>query len=210
MKLKVCHLNNHSGDISIKQMSLLMDDCEKNILGHAPWSEFPYHPKVHFAIAYNDDSIFLKYYVTEKNIRAVNKINNSAVWEDSCVEFFIAFDETYYYNFEFNCIGTILQGYGKDKNNRHLLPDETVSKIKTLSVMNEETPGAIGWELTIIIPNEVFIYDNIISMKGKKVNANFYKCGDMLPEPHFLAWNNIINPEPNFHLPAYFGGLQFK
>jgi hypothetical protein len=210
MNLSVCHLLDPSEKISIKQLSVLMDGCEKNKLAHVPWVQFPYRPKVHFAIAYNEASIFLKYYVTEKSIRAVNKINNSSVWEDSCVEFFIAFDETHYYNIEVNCIGTVLLGYGRNKIDRCLLPDDTVGKIKTLSVIDEEIPGAIEWELTIAIPNEVFIYDNITGIKGKKISANFYKCGDMLPEPHFLAWNNIQSPEPDFHLPAYFGQLLFE
>jgi len=31
-----------------------------------------------------------------------------------------------------------------------------------------------------------------------------------LDEPHYLAWSNIIAPEPNFHLPQYFGTLYFE
>jgi hypothetical protein len=47
-------------------------------------------------------------------------------------------------------------------------------------------------------------------MKGKKCRANFYKCGDDLPEPHFLAWNMINTEEPDFHRPEFFGTLEFN
>jgi hypothetical protein len=47
-------------------------------------------------------------------------------------------------------------------------------------------------------------------LKGKTCRANFYKCGDDLPEPHFLSWNNIIADKPDFHLPQYFGTLTFE
>ena len=37
----------------------------------------------------------------------------------------------------------------------------------------------------------------------------FYKCGDKLQTPHFLSWNPIDLPKPDFHCPAFFGLLQF-
>jgi Carbohydrate-binding family 9 len=47
-------------------------------------------------------------------------------------------------------------------------------------------------------------------MEGKKCKANFYKCGDKLAQPHFLAWNRIETPEPDFHQPAFFGDIEFE
>ena len=40
--------------------------------------------------------------------------------------------------------------------------------------------------------------------------GNFYKCGDMLSKPHFLSWNPIDTPSPDFHVPASFGLLTFE
>jgi hypothetical protein len=40
--------------------------------------------------------------------------------------------------------------------------------------------------------------------------ANFYKCGDETPEPHFLSWNPIDLPKPNFHVPQFFGQLELE
>ena len=51
--------------------------------------------------------------------------------------------------------------------------------------------------------------ESIESLKGVCATANFYKCGDDLPEPHFVSWNKIEAPTPNFHLPKYFGEIEF-
>jgi hypothetical protein len=42
------------------------------------------------------------------------------------------------------------------------------------------------------------------------MGANFYKCGDELPTPHFLSWNPIEWKEPSFHRPEQFGKLIFE
>lgn len=39
------------------------------------------------------------------------------------------------------------------------------------------------------------------------LRGNFYKCGDLTSEPHYLSWAPITFPRPNFHLPAFFGTL---
>ena len=206
----VSNLEEVSYDNNIRQISLQLDKHNRYTLAYSLWgtprSSFPV---VQFAIAYSDNCIFLKFYVKEKQFRAVNTVCNDPVWEDSCVEFFIAFNETGYYNFEFNCIGTTLLGFGKDKQNRILLPPEIISKIKCYSTIKIETEMSIDWELAISIPLEVFSCQEIETLQNKECRANFYKCGDLLPEPHYLSWNNIIHPEPNFHLPVFFGKLFF-
>ncbi len=48
------------------------------------------------------------------------------------------------------------------------------------------------------------------SWDGIKAKANVYKCGDNLSKPHFLSWNPIHHPTPNFHLPEFFGTLELE
>ena len=56
---------------------------------------------VKFAIRHDEYSIYLIYQVEEPQVRAVNTRFNSPVWEDSCVEFFLAFGgDDGYYNFD--------------------------------------------------------------------------------------------------------------
>ena len=39
--------------------------------------------------------------------------------------------------------------------------------------------------------------------------ANVYKCGDLLPVPHFISWNPITTESPDFHRPEFFGQMRF-
>jgi hypothetical protein len=200
-------------DRSLQEISALMDGSRRHVIDHAPWPDFNYKPQVNFAIGHSDDGIFLKFYVTEKFIRVLHHQDNDPVYEDSCVEFFVSFDDdTAYYNLEFNCIGACLAGYGKGRNDRQLIPSEILKKIRRLSTIEslQVLEGAdISWELCLAIPLEVFIHHRLSSLKHRNCRVNFYKCGDQLPSRHFLAWKEIFAAEPDFHLPEYFGAMQF-
>lgn len=204
---------HHDDAESIDEISKKLDHIHQELIFNAPWEAYPYKPEVAFAMAHGKDAIFLKYYVEEKHVRAVNSEPNQPVYEDSCVEFFISFeDEPEYYNFEFNCAGTCLLGFGEWREGRELISPEIIKQIAYQSELKAATnAGAnIGWELTLAIPFSSFLYHEIASLKAKKCRANFYKCGDKLPEPHFLAWNNIQSENPNFHLPEFFGNVEFN
>lgn len=210
-KLTIKYLSGLSETSDINEVSRLLNTVEKHKLEFVPWTAYPYKPSVIFSISYSPSSILLKFFVQEKQIRALNHIINSSIWEDSCVEFFISFDDgANYYNIEFNCIGTGLIGYGKSKTHRELLDAGIVNQVKTLSNINSEKGKKVSWELTMIIPLSVFEHTSISTLSKRMCRANFYKCGDLLPEPHFISWSNIKSENPNFHLPDYFGHLQFE
>ncbi|MDM1047997.1 carbohydrate-binding family 9-like protein [Sphingobacterium hotanense] len=177
----------------------------------APWkSEFPYIPKVQFQVGYSDQDILLHYSVEEEFVKGQYIRPNENVWEDSCVEFFVSFDnrETYY-NVEFNVLGVGLVGYGTSiKSNRNRLSAEEILQINAYSSVRT-VAGKKSWQQILQIPFHIF-KANAEELQCKKAYANFYKCGDALPNPHFIAWNDIDNPTPNFHLPQYFGEVTFK
>jgi hypothetical protein len=179
------------------------------------WSNFPYTPEVQFKIAHSGEDIFLQFRVHEKYIRAKCTKDNESVWTDSCVEFFISpVDDGSYYNLEFNCIGTATVGFGRGKHDRERAGEEITHKITRLSTLGEQAiknaEGDFSWELTLIIPTEVFSHHKLNSLSGSKVRANFYKCGDELKAPHYLSWKPIQFERPNFHLPEFFGEMQFE
>ena len=189
-----------------------LDKLDKNHIEMVPWPAFNYKPMVMFAIAHNHDCLFMKFYVSENNVRAMYRNTNDPVYKDSCVEFFMAFNgEGEYYNFEFNCLGTCRAAYGSQRNNRKFLPEAVISKIKILSVVNPASNDQtdITWQLTLVLPIEIFCEHKLISFDKLKAKANFFKCGDDLPSPHYLSWSDIIADEPNFHLPEFFGEVRF-
>lgn len=210
-EVAVKYISDNIGENRIGKIADLLNTFYKYELSYLPWPEFPAKPKVSFAIAHQPDYIFLKFFVEEKSIRAVNNEINSAVNEDSCVEFFINFEDgNNYYNVEFNCIGTGLVGYGSSNNNRQLLDASLVKKIEKKITITSENDKGFHWQLTLIIPVSIFIHTSIDKLTGKNCRANFYKCGDLLPDPHFISWTNIVAEKPNFHLPDFFGKLVFE
>lgn len=204
----------HSDNIHVlEEISGKLDHVHQELINITPWEAFPYKPEVAFAMAYSDQAVFLKFCVEEKHIRAIYSEPNDPVYKDSCVEFFISFgDEQEYYNFEFNCAGTCLLGFGEERTNRNMLSDDVIKSIGFRSSLKpaSNNDSNIGWELTLAIPFSAFQYHQIESLKGKSCRANFYKCGDDLPEPHFVVWNEINTPEPDYHRPEFFGSLTFN
>ncbi|MBS1529870.1 MAG: hypothetical protein JSU01_06155 [Bacteroidetes bacterium] len=179
----------------------------------APWRAFPGRPKVSFSIAHDGGHLFIKYDVTEKEVLARYKQINDPVYLDSCVEFFIVFnDDSQYYNIEFNRLGTCLGRYGAEREDRIELPIDLLKGIKSERTLQQVEVGGepeINWTLTVSVPINVFCYHKLNTAGGLDCRMNFYKCGDDLSHPHYLAWNNIDWPEPNFHLPQFFGKVEF-
>ncbi|MCF6297337.1 MAG: hypothetical protein L3J08_05045 [Flavobacteriaceae bacterium] len=207
---------NYNGLIDIDiAAKLLENNTDIQTISTLNWSKYSYKPNVKFRIAYCQDQIWLKYYVTEENILAKEKKVNGAVYKDSCVEFFISPNQNNtYYNFEFNCIGTPHVGYRQKGVSKGLIAPEIIKLIKVKSSLGdqpfEEKTGGHQWEMMIIIPKECLVNDKNIVLKGLKANANFYKCGDDTSKPHFVTWNPVGTENPDYHQPAYMGEIFFK
>ncbi|HTD97718.1 MAG TPA: carbohydrate-binding family 9-like protein [Mucilaginibacter sp.] len=211
--LRVPFLSDINRIIRLGEVSALLDNQQKNFIAITPWPEYEAKPKVSFAIAHNGEHIFIKYDVEESEVLARYRQINDPVYKDSCVEFFISFDdEKAYYNIEFNRLGTCLGRFGTERENRTELPVDVLKTIKyerTLKQIKDTAEPLINWTLTVAVPIQVFCFHRLTSIQHQKAKMNFYKCGDDLSQPHFLAWTNIISPEPDFHLPEFFGRVEF-
>lgn len=189
------------------------DNIPYRTLDCVNWEEeFPYKPEVKFRIAHTGSSIILNYKVRELSVRAVEDRDNSNVWEDSCVEFFLQKpEEKEYYNIECNCIGKILIACGANRSERHFLSNDMLDTVDRYTSLGndtfEEKSAPEEWEVSLIIPSRLF---GIKTLRNMHLKANFYKCGDMLSEPHYLSWMPINTPSPDFHQPSFFGKLIFK
>ena len=216
MKKLIVKEIHHNGVIGIDLAEQLLEsNAEFQFIETINWTEYPYKPEVKFKMAYCEDQIFLKYYVTEENIMAKETKINGEVYKDSCVEFFISTNgKNTYYNFEFNCVGIPHVGYGPGRANRVSVNPEILKLIMVRSSLGnqpfKEKTGGYQWEMMIIIPKECLTYDKDIVLKGLKANANFYKCGDETSKPHYVSWNPIGTDNPDYHQSAYFGELSFE
>lgn len=167
-----------------------------------------------FSISHFDGGIYLKFSVAEPFLRVRTRKINGEVHKDNCVEFFIAFDqEDSYYNFEFNCLGSVKAAYGKGRLHRKFLPAQLLKMVEDnicISMDNLSDGKSIRWDISIILPVTVFSYHNKASLSGETCSVNFAKCGDSLPKPHFLSWVEIISEKPDFHQPEAFGRVRFE
>ncbi|MDU1903493.1 MAG: carbohydrate-binding family 9-like protein [Dysgonomonas sp.] len=177
-------------------------------------NEFPSKPEVSFSIAHNGENILLQYKVHEDEILAAVKEDNGEVWTDSCVEFFITFDNEHYYNAEVTCIGKALLGYREIGGHVEHGSEGVMKSIRRLPTLGTENKakekGDFHWAITLVIPCTAYWESDIKSFDGIKAKGNFYKCGDNLTTPHFVSWAPIDTPSPSFHQPKFFGELEFE
>ncbi|MEG0789468.1 MAG: carbohydrate-binding family 9-like protein [Alistipes sp.] len=176
-------------------------------------AEFPYAPKVAFRMFHTGKLLFLRFDVEEHYTLAHVTQDNGEVWTDSCAEFFIALDQSGYYNFETTCIGSMLLAFRKERP----LPTYTTAQVmqsvlRRASLGNtpfDERVGDNRWSLTLAIPPQALFRHALTDWTGVKASMNLYKCGDNLSHPHFLSWRPIANPTPDFHLPQFFEHVEF-
>lgn len=181
------------------------------------WPEVAsYLPSVEFAVAHNSTSILIHFKVDELTVRAVAGEDHGHVWEDSCVEFFCVPDSTThnYYNVECNAIGTLHIAGGAGRKGRTYASAEVMDAVDRWSSLGREAfgerPSEGPWEVALVIPVSTFFLDDIKSMDGLTITANFYKCGDALEHPHFVSWAPVDIPKPNFHRPDFFRPVHFE
>ena len=187
-------------------------EVEPVSLDFVNWASYPYKPEVTVQLAYNEHAFFIKYQVHEKAILALATDPNGEVWTDSCVEFFISPDNnSNYYNFEFNCIGTALLGFNQPNEKVIHASAEQIASIGRVSSLGNlpfaERKGDFDWQLIAAIPFDVLFKHQFKPKAGQLIRVNFYKCGDHLSVPHFLSWTKIDTEQPSFHQPSFFGEI---
>ena len=221
-------VNEHGKVLAVKKIELnttalsdipaLLDrhGVEFNDVDIANWPEYNKQtPVAQFRIAHTASYIVINYRATDSSVASTANELGWNVWEDACMEFFCSpADDGIYYNMECNCTGSVLLCGGAPRTERPAAQPEVLNTIKRWSSLGREPfaerIGTCTWQVVLVIPSSVFFMHNVDNLDGKTFRANFYKCGDKLQQPHFLSWNAINNPKPNFHLPQFFGTIVFE
>lgn len=160
-------------------------------------------------VCYDAEALYLRLTAKEANIRAEESGLLGVPCKDSCLEFFFSpiADDTRYFNFEFNSVKCMHLGFGNCRqNSARLLPKKPEELFGACPKLTAD-----GWEITYKIPFSFIklYFKDFTAAPGKKMRANFYKCGDLTVQEHYFAWNPVDNPTPDFHRPEYFGELIF-
>ena len=177
------------------------------------WSEqYPVAPETNFTLAHTDEMLYVRFEVKGEVPLATKTNDLELVNEDACVEMFMGnADNTRYWNFEFNPAGVCNASCRKERKVDvvRLNPEQLASIQRyspaPITPLEGELEGA-SWSLLVGIPLALIELD----LKNEHVRrANFYKCGDKTAVKHYASWNPIEAPAPAFHLPEYFGEVQF-
>lgn len=174
------------------------------------WEQNGYRPRVFADISWDSEGYLLKFTAYEENPLATYTSHNTDVCKDSCVEFFAQFDpenEDRYFNFEVNPNGAMYCSFRKSRY-EYTMIDPAV--IDTFGIKTNIFPDR--WEIEYKIPID-FIKKHIPTYRheaGHIIRANFYKCGDDMPYPHYACWSRIDLDEPEFHCPQFFGQLMLE
>lgn len=170
-------------------------------------------PRASMALGHGAEALYLHFEVEEEAVLARNTEPNSSVCQDSCVEFFFAPGSDRYVNVELNAIGTALVQVGPAREDRVFMSPDQIARIRRHSSLGAEPflvrQESTVWHLTAAIPFDLLGLSEDVAC-SRSFRANFYKCGDHLPRRHYLSWNPIDTPAPDFHRPEYFGQVRFE
>lgn len=180
------------------------------------WSgQYPYAPTVTVRLWHTGSEVCVAFAVDERSVRAMATEDQGEVWKDSCVEWFLTFGDWGYYNIEANCCGKILMAHRRSRKVYVKRADgQVLQKIRRYATITDgpfDSRHQSGlWHLTLVIPADAFFADTPTGLSGRTIRANFYKCGDMLLDPHYMSWQPIGTATPDFHRPEFFGTLRFE
>ena len=182
-----------------------------------------HQPQTRARLLYDDQSIYGIFHVRDRYVRSVQTAFQAGVCGDSCVEFFVQpMGKPPYFNFEFNCGGTLLCSWIEDPTRRPqggftkhtMLPAEDGKKVRIFHsmprVVEPEIQKPTEWVIEFSIPFALMAkYAGPLgSIAGQKWRANLYKCGDQTSHRHWMSWSPV--DILNFHLPRCFGTLEFE
>lgn len=188
----------------------------KQFMGDKP----EHFPRTQAKVLYDAENIYVFFRVEDQYVRAVAQNFHDPVCRDSCVEFFFTPRQDIskgYLNLEVNCGGVILLHHqvARGEKMKEVSQDDC-KKIQMLAsmpkIVEPEIEEPTAWTIKYAVPYDVIkkYMDIDVPAKGVEWRANFYKCADATSHPHWLTWNKVDKPQPDFHVPEFFGTLIFE
>lgn len=193
-------------------ISRLESDGERHTVESLNWAaEYPYHPLTTFTLAHSEKNLYIDFFVRCNYLRAVNYANNTNVGDDSCVQIYLQPESAAgkYWNFEFNCIGTVNAASRSKHGHSAPLSDDEIASIARYASCGtrpfEEIEGLFTWNLLAVIP--LRLIDIEYCGKPVSLRGNIYKCASATSQPHFLSWAPVRTAKPDFDQPDFFAPI---
>lgn len=157
-------------------------------------------------ICYDEEALYLCLSAREEEIRSEHTGPLGMPCEDSCLEFFFSpvYGDNRYFNIEFNPNGCLYLGMGSGVEDLVRLLPEGPDLFGAVPKRTED-----GWEISYRVPASFVrrFFPAFSLAPGNRIQANFYKCGDLTPQEHYFSWNPMTSETPAFHRPCDFGLL---
>lgn len=194
-------------------------DVESVVIDNFMGEEPSHKPLTRAKALYDNKFIYVIFQVDDKYVRAVAEKFHDPVCQDSCVEFFFTPGvdiSVGYFNVEVNCGGTLLccHQIAREVDVAELI-EEDCSRVEIYhseaKIVDPEKQGDTVWTVEYRLPIDILVSYCCVEKPapGIKWLGNFYKCADETSHPHWLTWSVVDRPEPDFHLPEFFGVLEF-
>ena len=178
-------------------------DVEKAQINCYKWTE-GYYPKAYAQLIFVKDKGFaLRMTAFESNPKAIYKNYNDPVYKDSCLEFFVRFNENKpeYMNFEMNSNGAFLSGIRRTRHDK--TPIDKLAPLPKVVASKKADSWSVDAFFDLDFIEKLFSKRDF--REGDTFKGNFYKCGDETEIPHYGMWSPVENESPDFHRPEFFG-----
>jgi len=180
----------------------------------------PFRPSVQAKMLYDDSSLYIIFRVHDRFVRITVQDYNGPVSGDACVEFFFSPDTSFrkrYFNLETNAGGTVLMAcHVFQQKEYQKFSAEELDQIEIAHSLprkvDQEIQEPVTWTLEYRLPLAILEkHASVIHPQpGVVWRANFYKTSSKSSNPHWITWAEVVNEKPNFHLPQFFGLLEFQ
>ncbi|MBO4770599.1 MAG: carbohydrate-binding family 9-like protein [Clostridia bacterium] len=169
------------------------------------WEENGYKPQTDAYLTCGEKYLHLYMKCSESNPFRRFTEPYDHVWLDSCMEFFFSVnDSSEYFNFECNANGAFYLCYGTNIGDNTRRTAQPILVSPPITEINDNC-----WTLKADFSLSE-IKKTTQSNKIGYLRGNFFKCGDECPLPHYGMWSPVASETPQFHLPEYFGRLDFE
>ncbi len=167
-------------------------------------------------ILYDDENLYVSWYVHDKHISAYQRQRHGPVSKDDCVEIFIAPNAAKpgnYYTWEINAIGTMLNRNKSDWYTGGATWEPVGVEYKTTfhgADKKDEMPEDDHWIVEMKVPLQNFSHDaaHTPPLDGDQWRLNVNRIGGKT-NPQLSSWAPILPPLKSFHSPEAFGSVSF-
>jgi len=173
------------------------------------WVENDYRPETSVKLWHDGKALWIRLETKEREPMAKALEDDGKIWCDSCLESFVRPfpDDPRYLNLEANSLGNMILGIGAGRGDR-----KSIVKAYKPRIGMKAEKGPDSWSVSYHLPFDMLreIYGKSAGTPLKTIHANFYKCGDETPLPHFGMWSPITNGKIDYHQSEFFGTLELE